>query len=103
MKKKLKNIFLFSLMICFALITSQKTVNAAVASDAKNEVTMEITEDWEPKRLPDTKGTPTPTPKKSGILPQTGEEKAAFVVLIGLGVMLVIVASKMIKERKQEQ
>lgn len=106
MKKKLQKVFLFSLMICFTLITSQNVASAAVASDAKSEATMEITEDWEPKELPKTKGEPTPTPtitKKSGILPQTGEEKAAFIVLIGLGVMLVIVASKMIKERKHEQ
>jgi len=105
MKKKFKKVFLFSLMICFTLIASQTIVYAEVASDAKSEVTMEITEDWEPK-LPSTKQ-PTPstpsTPKKSGILPQTGEEKAEFLALLGIGVMLVVVASKMIKERKNEQ
>lgn len=114
MKKNFKRTFLFSLLVVFSLVTYQKNVVAAVASEANNKVTTEIVEDWEPKEtvdstskekeqekdLPKTSGSTGASTKKSGILPQTGEEKAMFMVLIGLSLTLVIMVVKATKERK---
>ena len=98
MKKNLKRIFLLSLLVVCSLVTYQKNVVAEVASDASNKVTTEIIEDWEP--LPKTSGTTRIPTKKSGILPQTGEEKAMFMVLIGLSLALVTILVKATKQRK---
>lgn len=102
MKKKLNRIFLTSLLSIFILGINSGVVSAQVASETNNEAAIEITEDWVPKepekpKLPDT-GKPT-TPKKSGILPQTGEEKVMFATIIGLGLILIVVSRKLIKQQ----
>lgn len=103
MKKKLNRIFLTSLLSIFILGINSGVVSAQVASEANNEAAIEITEDWVPKepekpKLPDT-GKPAATPKKSGILPQTGEEKVMFATIIGLGLILIVVSRKLIKQQ----
>ncbi|MGX4687031.1 LPXTG cell wall anchor domain-containing protein [Vagococcus sp. JNUCC 83] len=110
--KKIRKVFLLSLLFVFSLVTYQKNAAAEVASSADNKVTTEILEDWEPKEpvdssskeaekeLPKTSGSTGTATKKSGILPQTGEEKAMFVVLIGLSITLVTIVIKATKQRK---